>query len=157
MSAGVLALTAVAFEEPLQAEFEALPRDAVEVAEDDDGGEADPAMGGPDGGVIFPDGEFLPIGPSEWDHPVGALNVEGGHLIIHHGTEDLGRARSGEGMPVPIEDKDGRFMEVGGHFRWVWRAWRSGARGRNRIFIFGIKVRSNDRYTTRVEDVEASI
>lgn len=102
MSAGVLALAAVAFEESLQAELETLARDAVEVAEDDDGGEADAAVGGANGGVALPDGEALPIGPGDGDHPVGALDIEASDLVVEHSAEDLGRAGGGEGEPVPV-------------------------------------------------------
>jgi len=83
---GVLALSAVSFEESLQAEAEPLARDAVEVREDDNGGDADPALSGADGGIAFPDGKRLPIGPGDGDHPVGALDVEAGDLLVDHGA-----------------------------------------------------------------------
>ena len=60
---GVLAAAAIALEEALQSELEPLARDAVEGAEDDDGGDADSAVGGADGGVMLPDGKQFPIGP----------------------------------------------------------------------------------------------
>ncbi len=150
-SAGVLAAAAVPFEETLEAELEPLAWHAIEGAEDDDGGDADAAVSGADGGVVFPDVKILPIGPRDRDHPVGALDIEPGDLVVHHGAEDFGGAGGGEGKPVPVQNEDGGFVEVSGHFTWEWSIWRGGARGRNRTFIFGIKVRGNGRHTTRVK------
>lgn len=111
-----MALAAVAFEESLQAELEPLARDAIEVAEDDNGGEADSAVGGADGGVAFPDGEALPIGPGDGDHPVGALDIEARDLVVKHGAKDFGRAGGGKSEPVPVKNEDSSFVEVCRHF-----------------------------------------
>ena len=110
--AGVLAAAAITLEEAWEAELEALARDAIELTEDDDGRDADPALSGADGGIFFSDGKALPIGPRGGDHPVGALDVEAGGLVIDHGSEDLGRSGGGEGEPVTVEDKDGGFVEM---------------------------------------------
>ncbi len=115
LSSGVLAASAVPFEESLQSELEPLSGHAVELAQDDHGGDADFSVGGADGGIAFPDGKLSPVGPVERNHPVGPLNIEAGDLIIHHGAEDFGRAGGGESEPVPVEDQDGGFVEVRGH------------------------------------------
>lgn len=69
-------------------------------------------MSGADGGVVFPDGKLLPVGPVEGNHPVGTLNIKACGLVIHHGSEDLGRTGCSQGVPVSVEDKDGGFVEV---------------------------------------------
>ena len=68
-------------------------------------------MGGANRGVALADGEGLPIGPRDGDHPVRALDIEARDLMVEHGAEDFGRAGGGECVPVSVEDEDGGFVK----------------------------------------------
>ena len=108
---GVLAAAAIAFPKSAQSEAEALAGEAIEGAEDDDGGDADFSAHGSDGGVAFADGELAPIVQRERGHAVGALDVEAEGLAVDHGAEDFGGSGGRDGLPVSVENEDGGEMK----------------------------------------------
>lgn len=129
-AAGVLAGSAIAFPDAACAEAWLAEGDFGVAAGDDDGGDADGAARGVDGGVVAADGELEPCVPFHGGDRIVFAEVEADGGTGGHHAEGIGRGFDMDGLPVAVEQEDSGVVEEAGHgisvsfiicsfFRWA--------------------------------------
>ena len=112
---GVLAATTISLPKSPQSEAQPLPGNPVEVAQNDNGGNADSPTDHSDRAIAFADGKQAPLVPGDGSELFVAVNVEAFGLAIDHCSKDFRRGSRSDSLPISVQDENSGLVKMLSH------------------------------------------